>query len=221
MNNSKHLLIILIAVAFGTGSFVATYAWPPSTSPSPSPEAVGATNPCANLKDCKCIALWLRLSPEETEKMASEGASFFKERPKLESALYAERRKLADLFENEDVSDKDILEQVERVIAVNSSLERCVASYLVGLRHHLTDEQRGRLYRRCAKGVRDAGGCRWQYRDSQSGCGGCGSAEKHGDHEKNGKKGGCGKAIINRSIPCEEPTTRPACRKRQQMSEDI
>lgn len=51
-------------------------------------------------------------------------------------------------------TDQDILDQVERVIAAQDTLERRVAQHIVAVRGHLTPDQQKRLLGLCAKQVR-------------------------------------------------------------------
>ncbi len=195
MNGRFSAVILIVAVASAAGSFVATYAWQPAAETEPSlVEAPCSTMPGCNVGCCKSLASWLGLGSQQVSQVEQITREYSGQRIKFESTLFAERQKLAELFESDTATDGEILQQVERVIEADSSLERCVVAHLVALRSHLTGKQRTQLYRRCAEGVRDAGGCQWRHSgqskpgsgkgdkvDGQLGTVGC-----------EGKPGGCG-----------------------------
>ncbi len=163
--NSRHSIVLLIvAAASAAGSFVATHAWqPPATTEPSRAEAPCSTMPGCGVGCCKSLASWLGLESAQVRQVEKITKEYSAKRITLESALFAERRKLAELFDSNMATDEQILQHVERVIQADSALERCVVAHLVALRPHLTGKQRARLYRRCAKGVRDAGGCQWRH----------------------------------------------------------
>jgi hypothetical protein len=175
MISRNYALLSFIAAAFGGGSFVATYAWQPPTPSQPFDgpgPATCASRPCGPSQCCKSLSGWLQVTPQQQERLGSVDAGFIEDQARLEAALFAERQKLAELFESADSSGEAILQQVERVIEADNTLERRVAKHLVALAPHLTNEQRGRLYGHCAKYVRDAGGCRWRHQGNDgAGCG--------------------------------------------------
>jgi len=170
MTTLRYTLPLVLAAFAAVGGFVATQAWQPvpaASSPATPPCAV----PCSQGTCCKALVGWLNLTREQTERLAGIDSAFTEESRRLEDALFAEREKLAALFESAEADDETIQQQVEKVIAAGNALERRVAAHLLALRPHLNDDQRTRLYQRCAKGIREAGGCqRWQqwqrqYRD--------------------------------------------------------
>jgi Spy/CpxP family protein refolding chaperone len=152
----NHRSLRMTAALFVLSAFVgfgATYAWQaqrPTQLPPPG-------NPA------RALGGWLRLMPEQVEQLAEVDPGFAADRARLETALAEARETLARLFENASATDEQILEQVERVIDAHDALERRVAQYLVALRPHLGQEQRNRLFQRCAEGVRSAGGMRWRH----------------------------------------------------------
>ncbi len=188
--NGRHFAVILIlAVAFAAGSFVMTYAWQPPTATGPSrTEAPCSTMPGCSVGCCKSLASWLGLESKQVRQVEQITREYSDKRIKLESTLFAERQKLAELFDNDTATDEEILQQVERVIEADSLLERCVVAHLVALRPHLTSKQRTQLYQRCAKGVRNAGGCQWRHSGQDGpGCGGRGTCT---DKQARGSCGG-------------------------------
>ncbi|NQT86856.1 periplasmic heavy metal sensor [bacterium] len=108
---------------------------------------------------------WLALTPEQTDAIREADPTFDAESATLTSTLSEGRERLALLLESDTTSDTEIGAQVEHVIESHNALERRVARHLLAIRTHLSPEQRGRLMRRCAAGVRRAGrgqGCRDQ-----------------------------------------------------------
>ncbi|MGE0478963.1 MAG: hypothetical protein AB7Q17_00700 [Phycisphaerae bacterium] len=142
------LVVVPLCVLAG---FSATYAW----------QAQRAVPHAANPADV--LGGWLQLLPDEVARLQSVDPSFAVDRTNLERDLATERDRLARLFERPTATDEAVLEQVERTIAVHDALERRVARYLLAVRPHLSDEQRSRLFERCARAVRDAGGWRWRH----------------------------------------------------------
>ena len=166
-------IAILGAFALCTlGSFVGTYAW--QSRPDQSPPIEQPSRPA------DVLGGWLRLMPEQIELIAGVDPTFADESAALEAALEAEREKLAEMFEDADATDEAITQQVETVIAAHDRLERRVAQHLLALRPHLTDEQRSRLFERCAQGIREAGGWRWQHGRSGDHSGGKGRGWRGG-----------------------------------------
>jgi Spy/CpxP family protein refolding chaperone len=185
MNIRKYTVAFFVLAVAAAGSFVATHAWqsPSSTSAGDS----GCTSKPCSMECCRALADWLGMSPEQAKKIQTIDATFAEESTKLERALFDERQKLAALFDREDATAEAIQQQVEKVIAADNALERRVAAHLVALRPHLTAEQRAKLYKRCAQGVREAGGCRWRCATA-SGPAGCAgpSQEKPCEHGSGG-----------------------------------
>ncbi len=143
-------LIAIVFVACLLGTFVVTYAW--QSQPS---EPAGAGDPL------RALGNWLELRPGQLQRMSEVDATFAQESRELEQRLAAERERLAELFESDEADDARIMAQVERVIVAHDNLERRVARYLLALRPHLTDQQRARLFKRCAETVRQGCGKRW------------------------------------------------------------
>lgn len=177
MKGQSTVTMLLIAAAFAAGSFVATQAWQPvADAPEPRGAPCGPVA-CGKKACCESLVDWLQVSPESAVRLVEIAAPFGEARAKLESVLYTERGKLADLFDSDVATDEEILQQVERVIEADNALERRVVEQLVALRKHLTGDQRARLFKRCAQGVREAGGCRWRHGGSDA-AGGCGKVGK-------------------------------------------
>ncbi len=177
--NGRHTVVILgVATAFAAGSFVVTSAWQPQAAPpTVSPDAPPcSTMPGCSVGCCKSLASWLGLGSEQVSQVEQITKQYADKRIELESKLFARRQKLAELFDGETATDEEIFQQVERVIEADSALERCVVAHLVALRPHLSSKQRTQLYRRCAEGVRQAGGCQWRHTGADKP--NCGGSEK-------------------------------------------
>lgn len=155
MKRMRNGAIIGAFILFASGSFFATYAWQ-SRPAQPAPSGQLS-------KPTQVLGGWLRLMPEQVERIAGVDPTFVEEGAELEAVLQAEREKLARLFEDANATDETIMQQVETVIDVHDQLERRVANHLLALRPHLTDGQRSRLFQTCAKGIRKAGGHRWKH----------------------------------------------------------
>lgn len=136
-------------------SFIATYAW--QSQPAVQETLGWPSHPT------DVLGGWLRLMPEQIERIAGIDPAFVDESAQLEAELETDREKLAALFEDPDATDEAIMQQVEVVIEAHDRLERRVAKHLLALRPHLTDEQRSKLFERCAKSIREAGGRGWRH----------------------------------------------------------
>lgn len=145
---------------------------------------------------------WLGLNAAEIETLRGVDPDFRIERGKLESALAAERERLAHLFEQSAVPDDELLAQVERVIAAHDALERRVARYLLAVRPHLSAQQQRRLFERCAGDVRAAGGWRWRHGRDE---GGNGTRRGGGPPVDRGRGRGRGRMA---DVPPAPPTTQ-------------
>lgn len=167
MTTLKYTLPLVLAAFAAVGGFVATQAWQPAPAADPTTAAPCAM-PCSQGTCCKALVGWLNLSLEQTKQLSGIDSAFTEESRPLEDALFAEREKLAALFESAEATNESIQQQVDKVIAAGNALERRVAAHLLALRPYLNDDQRARLYQRCAKGIREAGGCprsqQWQQR---------------------------------------------------------
>ena len=193
------------------GSFVATYAWQQRPEQTPPTEK--------QPRPADVLGGWLRLMPEQVERIAGVDPTFADESAELEAALETEREKLAEMFEDASATDEAITQQVETVIEAHDRLERRVAKHLLALRPHLTDEQRSKLFERCAQGIREAGGGRWRHgrgdehgggrgRGWRGGRGGGNGAAPAPGHGRGG--GGCGGCGQHRGDHADgEPTSRP------------
>jgi Spy/CpxP family protein refolding chaperone len=192
------------------GSFIATYAW--QSQPARPETASQPSEPLRALRG------WLGLMPRQIESIAGVDPDFAAESAELERTLASERDQLARLFEDPVSSDEVITRQVEAVIEAHDQLERRVAKHLLELRPLLTDEQRSKLFQRCARGIREAGG--WRWRHGRGGAPGGGQGE--GLHEGRGGGGhggpppgrgpgrGGGRGPRWRNSTDEKPTSRPS-----------
>ncbi len=98
------------------------------------------------------------MTREQASRLTEIEREFAQDSADLDAVLASERETLAELFEDKQANDDQILEQVERVIEGQGALERRVTAYIVAIRSHLSDAQRDKLFKRCADGVRRAGG---------------------------------------------------------------
>lgn len=177
--NPLHARVWLVVVALCMlAGFSATYAWQVRRAATAS----DAANPA------EVLGGWLRLMPDEVARLRAVDPAFATDRAALERSLADERDRLARLFEQPSTADGGILEQVERTIAAHDALERRVARYLLAVRPHLSDEQRSRLFERCARGVREAEGWRWRHGQSA-----IDSPERHGGGPTSGRGFGRGR----------------------------
>lgn len=111
------------------------------------------------------LAQWLALSPAQVERIGQLDPGYRDEAAELADTLHQHRQTLAELLEDSDATDMQILEQVELVISAHNALERRVAEHLMAMRHELEPDQRQRLGRHAAGEVRRGMGQRW--RDGQ------------------------------------------------------
>ncbi len=183
MKKWRNSMLAAVFAACVGGSFVMTYAWqaPPvrrgaDAEPSQPDQILGR---------------WLRLMPEQARQIAGVDPTFAEESARLQERLEAEREKLADLFEQADATDEAIMEQVEVVIEIHDRLERRVARHLLALRPHLNEQQRSKLFRRCARGIRESGHRGWRH-GRGGGPGGGGGRGRGGHGGAMGAGGGNG-----------------------------
>lgn len=155
MRNKSIAIFCGVFLACGLGSFAVTYAL------QSQPVAPVGSQPSSRPADI--IGGWLALLPEQVEQVAGVDPGYAAERAALEAALQGARERLAALFEDPEASDAAIAQQIEEVVKAHGDLERRVARYLLAIRPHLTDEQRSKLFTRCATGVREARGWRWRH----------------------------------------------------------
>lgn len=200
--------ILMIAVLCAAGSFLATYALQPQQQTVPPREGGFPST-------IRTLGGWLQLTPEQAARLADIEPEFAHDSAELEAVLSGEREKLAELFEDEQAHDDQILEQVERVIEAQGALERRVTAYLVAIRSHLSDAQRTKLFKRCADGVRRAGGWRWRHQRGDPGADqsvrGAGKGGGRGPGRGDGSGRGRGNQFGRQRdrTAADEPTSRP------------
>ncbi|MBI5865678.1 MAG: periplasmic heavy metal sensor [Planctomycetes bacterium] len=158
MNSNRPRNWLALAAFSVFAGFGVTYAW--------QVRRVEAPQQSSNPADV--LGGWLRLMPPEIEQLRKVDRNFATERTELETALAAERERLAAMFESSSAEDAQILEQVERTISAHDALERRVAKYLLAVRDQLSEEQKSRLFAHCADTVREAGGYRWRHGQSDT-----------------------------------------------------
>ncbi len=112
MKGHSTVTMLLIAAAFAAGSFVATQAWQPLPDVPDPRESPCAPMDCGKKDCCASLVGWLQVSPQSAARLVEIAAPFGEARAKLESVLYTERDKLADLFDSDVATDDEILQQV-------------------------------------------------------------------------------------------------------------
>lgn len=141
---------IALYAALFAGGFAGTYA---ARMPGPPPEGPGHRGP---------LVRWLGLDPATAEKVRELDPSFGADLQALRKAHDDERGKLAELFEKPDVTDAELRNQFEAVIAAGNAVERRVADHLLAVRDHLTPAQQRQLFDLCAEHVRQGRRHRWR-----------------------------------------------------------
>ncbi len=156
MTRTQMIVVGLLALAAGTGSFVA------GRSIGQTPPAPHAARTCLaelgpSCNECDALATCLGLSPAEAKVMVEADPDFNRQAATLRADLAEQRHALAGLLEAADNSDETLTQQVERVIAAHDALERRVARHVLAIRKYLTPSQAKRLMGLLAEGVRSAG----------------------------------------------------------------
>ncbi len=175
------LLLLVMSVAAGVGSFLATVAARPSSGP--------ATQPAPAAPSSSPLGDWLALPSERAQAVETADPGFADASRALSETLAAERERLAAVVEDASSTDAQIREQVERVIAAHSALERRVTEHILALRPHLTAAEQKRLLGLCAQGVRSA--ARWRWRGGRGA--GVGARDGRGRGAGGGGGGGRGR----------------------------
>jgi len=135
MSRNRAIVLIIVVLASGGISFLATRLAAVSTRKTEQPRPAG----------------WLGDAP--TSVIALEG-DFDKEAQRLIETLLREQKSLGTAIEDPCTPDDAILAQVRVVIAAHEHLLRRVGEHIAALRAKLPAEQRQRLMSLCAEMVR-------------------------------------------------------------------
>jgi hypothetical protein len=175
MTAAKRLIIVLVVLTCGVGSFIFTIHAAPETRKD------GKEHVPPRRGRQRAMAAWLVLDEAQAKAVEKADPTFHAESDEMAQGLEAERARLAAILEDSAVSDQAILDQVERVIAAGNVLERRVAQYVVAIRPHLSPDQRSKLMDLCARNVRRCGaGGPGQGKGRGQGCGGQGRGQGRG-----------------------------------------
>lgn len=132
-------LIILTIGAFVAGiAFTLTIGAGPSGTPAKDPH----------------LNALLNLSGKQVEAINEADPGFDKEAEVLTNDLNSAKTQLADVLEDNNSTDDQIMAQVETTIAAHNALKRRVAKHILKIRDQLEPEQRSRLMGLCAEEVR-------------------------------------------------------------------
>ena len=130
------------------------------------------------------LASWLNLSETQQQSIKKADPTFEADILALQSEIKTRREALADVLENADATDDEVMNQIEIVIRSNEDIERRAAIYILKIRQFLDPQQRRKLMGLCATGVRKGGqgkGPHWRGgHDEQDGRGGGGGRGRGG-----------------------------------------
>jgi len=97
------------------------------------------------------LARRLRLDEEQVKLLQEKDPDFEANSMNLRDALMTEREKLLSMFENTNSSDRELLQQIEKLISTHSWIERRIAEHVLVLRPYLTVEQQKWLIGLCRR----------------------------------------------------------------------
>ena len=97
------------------------------------------------------LANSLELTEKQVSLLYQEDADFETETPDLRNTLLAERAKLLSMFEDSGSADNQLLQQIEKLIAAQSAIERRIVRHVLVLRPYLTGEQQKWLIGLCRR----------------------------------------------------------------------
>jgi len=143
-------ILAMSAVAF-LGGLVGSMSARSSQSSPPS------TRPAGGRPLGRCLGI----SAERMAEIDAKDPTFRDDLARLRAELATRRQALADALESSDSSDEQIRACVERIIETHNALERRVTEYLLIVRYELSPQQRAKLFRLCAEGVRGGHGRGW------------------------------------------------------------
>jgi len=104
--------------------------------------------------DAPLLRRCLGVSEERMAEIESRDPTFRADLAALRAELAERRAALADSLESADSTDEQIRERLEQTITTHNALERRVTEYLILVRPLLDPEQKSRLFRLLADGVR-------------------------------------------------------------------
>lgn len=97
------------------------------------------------------LANKLRLTEEQVKAVQEKDPQFEADSLRLAEALIAEMAKLLSLFENRSSSDEQLLQQIDKLVACRSRIERRIAEHVLVLRAYLDVEQQKWLIGLCCR----------------------------------------------------------------------
>jgi len=97
------------------------------------------------------LARRLGLNQEQARLLVEKDPDFEADSINLRNALMTEREKLLSMFENPNSGDDELLQQIEKLILMHSSIERRIAEHVLVLRPYLTVEQQKWLIGLCRR----------------------------------------------------------------------
>jgi hypothetical protein len=97
------------------------------------------------------LARRLGLNQEQARLLVEKDPDFEADSINLRNALMTEREKLLSMFENPNSGDDELLQQIEKLILIYSSIERRIAEHVLVLRPYLTVEQQKWLIGLCRR----------------------------------------------------------------------
>lgn len=133
---------IISAVVIGSGSFLVT------ASSGTTERAADSLRPETQQAE----------RPDGLPPVIEYDRRFFEEAEDLRRQLRRQREELAGLLEDVGSSEEAVMAQVEKVIEMQSSLERKVARNLLKIRKHLPPGRVRHIFNLAAHGVRGQGG---------------------------------------------------------------
>ncbi|MCP4709959.1 MAG: hypothetical protein GY869_15150 [Planctomycetes bacterium] len=131
----KILIVLLVSCASGAGSFYVTRSIEEEKSIVPD----------------QTVKQWLDLSEQQHQDLQQSVTDFHFTAADLAYDYQNERRNLVQLLSDSQITDQQILDQIETVIQANDQLFREVVGYVLSVRQYLTPQQHQRLMQLCNK----------------------------------------------------------------------
>ncbi len=138
---SRTLLLIILIVLLGVGSFAAT-------------RFVVNRNYESHL-GCNCDELcsYLKLDNRQIQSVSGIVNNYITKRVELRYKLWQTRSELLELLNNPDTNDQEVMAALDRFRDAQYELQRNTISYILGIRKHLTSEQREKLVGMLRRGL--------------------------------------------------------------------
>jgi hypothetical protein len=152
MLSRKNIIVGMLALAAGLGTFVATKA---ARSAAPAPVVAALNDPSETLLD------WLAVPENQRAPVRAQDSTFTADMRTLVNTLATQRTALADVLKDSEAPDELVTSSVEAVISANAAVERRITRYLLAVRSDLTPDQRQQLFGLCAS-VCQGGGMGWR-----------------------------------------------------------